>query len=1030
MLLLPFYFTRAQSAAPQWQSLALGSACYLTGLLIQITFILPSRRARIWLYQAGTITLLAALTVLFISRGFAVEGCIFGLTALMQLILVSPIKNQFSEADPMHLIFVFSGFGGAVCLTLPGAAYDGAGTEFTRNLLTGLFFAGTSFEVIRKRFFPETQKILLSRVQAIPWLTWCLAHAPTLSAAHLTAPAILAATILFNELFPWERLRLPSHDILGGRTVKIGATLESALLIFLSALLLAMDYNFTEKTAALASIRGGAFLFFSIVLFVLRFEVVTITMALNGLMEEPSREESEEAESNPSLALWNQRLARYLQPFLRRREEIQIRLSAQDDQINMLLRQINQEKKRSAQITHLMELSQQLENPLDQPVAAQLTVNSLERALNCDLVCLFTHDPDQKEFMLLAAAGKQINLLPSGFRQNVSLGSLGRAMRQRKTQVIRDTRADADYIRFEGTNYLSAVVIPLIYNGHINGAITLDSEALDAFSGTDIWLAETAAAELTRAWERSRYQQRLTNLVQTGSQLSAMVQPEAAVKEVAVIAREILQARFTFVQVQLGQERNFTQIASSGEAPRLLESLRDKEKSSNLVEMAFNAVQPFRVRDVRKYSPSSHLAIDHARLRSMLAIPIRWHRLSIGAIFAFGKQNEVFFNENDQSLAELLSMQAGGAFESAWLQQELRSSLRTTSLLYRLSNQIIMTDNFQNAAEDIAQTAHKIAKSMNTGIMLFNSQRQLAAEAQVNAAGVQTGLEHPKGIIEDVLESGQVIYLSQGNGQMRAFLPIQTPILKYGVLWLDLQDGEHQTSRSASDLQALASQTAIALERSALLAESQRQAAEIKAAYKTLEATYDQTLAALISALDARDRETEGHSLRVSQLTAKLGKALNLSDEQLKALERGSLLHDIGKIGISDRILHKPGPLSEEEWTIMRRHPDIGARIVEGIPFLEDTIPLIRHHQERWDGSGYPDGLRGEEIPLLARVFSVVDAFDALTSDRPYRKRSSEREALAYLREQAGILFDPRIVELFERLVIESGILPPPDVDS
>ena len=139
----------------------------------------------------------------------------------------------------------------------------------------------------------------------------------------------------------------------------------------------------------------------------------------------------------------------------------------------------------------------------------------------------------------------------------------------------------------------------------------------------------------------------------------------------------------------------------------------------------------------------------------------------------------------------------------------------------------------------------------------------------------------------------------------------------------------------------------------------------------------------------------------------------------LRSLERGSLLHDIGKIGISDTILHKPGPLSEEEWVVMRRHPDIGAKIVEGIPFLEDTIPLIRHHQERWDGTGYPDGLRGEEIPILARMFSIVDAFDALTSKRPYRQKISEQEALEYIQEQAGTFFDPEIVEVFKKLVME-----------
>jgi len=133
-------------------------------------------------------------------------------------------------------------------------------------------------------------------------------------------------------------------------------------------------------------------------------------------------------------------------------------------------------------------------------------------------------------------------------------------------------------------------------------------------------------------------------------------------------------------------------------------------------------------------------------------------------------------------------------------------------------------------------------------------------------------------------------------------------------------------------------------------------------------------------------------------------------------LERGALLHDIGKIGISDTILHKPGKLTEDEWKIMRIHPDIGARIVEGIPFLQETLPVIRYHHERWNGSGYPIGLKEKDIPLQARIFAVVDVFDALTSSRSYRKRSSPEDAVQYLQEQAGILFDAEIVDALAKI--------------
>jgi HD-GYP domain-containing protein (c-di-GMP phosphodiesterase class II)/GAF domain-containing protein len=1029
LLLIPFRFNLSGAGIPEWGLSILGMFCFMIALSNQLMFVLKFSQRSTRLYRNASVILLLILGIIFIRAGYFVEGGIFCFVGVMQLALMTQWRKRFTRTDPLNVTIALIGLSSGIFLAISGNQYVQVDITSQKTILIILLLATSSFEIIRKIIFSERFEVILSRIQIIPWLGWCLVFIPTISAAHLIGPALLVTAILFNRLLPWERLKLPENDILGSKTVKIASTLGATLLIFLSILLAELARAFKSEQIVFDTARDAVFIFFVLSSIVLYYEIAIVVMTINGLINELTRTEEEmDSDSSINPALWKNRLERYIKPFTGAHQGLRFRLNSQIDQISLLARQLTIEKKRNAQITLLMELSQQLENQVDQPVAAQLAVNSLERALSCDLVSLFIHEPDQKEFMLLAAAGKQINMIPSGFRQSNSEGVLGRAVRQRKTQIISDIRTDADYIRFENEQNLSAVVIPLIFNGYVNGAIVLSNENVNAFNSIDVWLAEAVAGELTRAWERSRYHQRLMNLVQTGSQLSAMVKPETTVREVASIARDILQARFTFVQIQLGQERNFTQSASSGESPRLLASLENPINSEELMQTAFQAVQPFRVRDVRKYSPTSHLALDNNGLRSMIAIPIRWHRLSVGTILAFGKQDEVFFNENDQSLAELLSIQAAGAFESTWLQQELRGSLRTTSLLYRLSNQIIQAENLESAALDIAETAHKIAKSTRTGIMLFDLEGKVAAETQINASGVHTGIEHPMDIIKDVMESGQVIYLSQGRAMTRACLPIQTPILKYGILWMDIpEDQTNKSIANPNDLQALVNQTAIALERSVLLVESRRQASEIKAAYDKLESTYDQTLAALMSALDARDRETEGHSLRVSHLTAKLGQALNFSHEQLKVLERGSLLHDIGKIGISDTILHKPGPLSREEWVIMRRHPDIGSKIVAGIPFLQDTIPLIRHHQERWDGTGYPGGLCEEEIPILARMFAIVDAFDALTSNRPYRQKISTQEAVDYLHEQAGILFDPHIVDVFEKLIIENqpGLLYP-----
>jgi HD-GYP domain-containing protein (c-di-GMP phosphodiesterase class II) len=185
---------------------------------------------------------------------------------------------------------------------------------------------------------------------------------------------------------------------------------------------------------------------------------------------------------------------------------------------------------------------------------------------------------------------------------------------------------------------------------------------------------------------------------------------------------------------------------------------------------------------------------------------------------------------------------------------------------------------------------------------------------------------------------------------------------------------------------------------------------------RSLEDGYRATLKALTASLEARDDETHGHSERVVNFSLRLGREFGLNEGQMRSLEFGALLHDIGKIGVPDRILRKPGRLTEEEWQEMRLHPEQGRRILQGIEFLSGASRVVAEHHEKWDGTGYPAGLRGEEIDLNARIFAVADAFDAMTSDRVYRKAMSYEVAATELKEWAGRQFDPAVVAAFRRV--------------
>lgn len=191
----------------------------------------------------------------------------------------------------------------------------------------------------------------------------------------------------------------------------------------------------------------------------------------------------------------------------------------------------------------------------------------------------------------------------------------------------------------------------------------------------------------------------------------------------------------------------------------------------------------------------------------------------------------------------------------------------------------------------------------------------------------------------------------------------------------------------------------------------------LELAHAELMAAYEATIAGWSHALDLRDKETEGHSQRVTQLTLKLAEAFGLPQDELIHIRRGALLHDIGKLAVPDSVLHKPGKLSEAEWDIMHKHPQQAYDMLLPIEYLHPALDIPLCHHEKYDGTGYPRGLQGEEIPLSARIFAVADVWDALTSNRPYRLAWDKEKALAHILEQSGKHFDPQALKLFLKII-------------
>ncbi len=264
--------------------------------------------------------------------------------------------------------------------------------------------------------------------------------------------------------------------------------------------------------------------------------------------------------------------------------------------------------------------------------------------------------------------------------------------------------------------------------------------------------------------------------------------------------------------------------------------------------------------------------------------------------------------------------------------------------------------------------------------------------------------------IEDLREQSNPLFITELLSGEDFVSYFAVPLIARGKVQGVLEVFHRALSQPYSEwidfLESLAGQAAIAIDNAMLLE-------NLKKINFELEQAYDATIEGWSHALDLRDRETEGHTQRVTRMALELARLMGVEEEKLVQMRRGGLLHDIGKLGVPDSILLKPGPLTDEEWEIMRMHPQFAYDWLAPIPYLREAVEIPYCHHEKWDGSGYPRGLKGESIPLTSRIFAVVDVWDGLTSGRPYRQAWSHEEVVQYIRENSGVHFDPKVVDVF-----------------
>ncbi|MFQ5857709.1 MAG: GAF domain-containing protein [Anaerolineae bacterium] len=621
-------------------------------------------------------------------------------------------------------------------------------------------------------------------------------------------------------------------------------------------------------------------------------------------------------------------------------------------------------------------------------------------------------------------------------------GLAGRAAAERKavTMDIAEYPSErlAPFLRQAGFQSLASV--PLVAKDRVLGALNLASRRPRVFPEAEIDFLTSigyqlgGAVENARLFEETRVRaEQLALLYEAGLTLNSMLEPRAQLEFLFNIAMRALRAdRAEFFRFDPARNEMAFEFGL-GYSAEILDTLHKTrfhtEEEHGLIGWVKKNRAPLRLPDV---SADLRYVVIDPEIRSGLCVPVERNNQCLGTLAVFRTRADAF-TPQDERLLVLFANQAAVALENSRLYQAIERRLAELTALFEVSSALRQARTVDQMLPIILEQTARVMGA-DTGVMLlreaetgdlisrafFPPERPWTAIRQRPGEGITghvalTGQIH----VSPELSQDPLAHIRPEEADTLAGIrssvaaPLKVGEAVVGVMHIGTLEPKIFDETDCRLLTAIADMAANAIRRTSLHDKTVRQAQELARLVSELEATYDATLAALSAALDARDHETEGHSRRVTQLAVTIARAMELPESDVEELIRGALLHDIGKIGVPDSILSKPGPLTDEERAEMQRHPQIGYDMLKDIKFLASALPVVLCHHERWDGGGYPRRLQGAAIPLAARIFAVADAYDAMTSDRPYRAAMSHAEALAEIRREAGKQFDPQVADVF-----------------
>ncbi|MDO9303516.1 MAG: GAF domain-containing protein [Anaerolineales bacterium] len=667
-------------------------------------------------------------------------------------------------------------------------------------------------------------------------------------------------------------------------------------------------------------------------------------------------------------------------------------------------------------------------------------LEALERVVPFEGGCIMLVQPEKQKINIARMRGyKKLggqnfeNIIKLGF-DIASVENLRWMFENKQPLVISDVEQYPGWIRTPETSYIrSWAGAPIIVNDEVVAFFSLDSTEPNFFTNDIIELLRAFTGQASLALqnarlfdETARRAQEFASLYETSAALSAENELNALLKNIVEHVRKLLNANSGGMYLYLSETDELELKVDTTSYRPLGTRLQLNEGAAGRVAQTH---QPLRIDDYSTWEGRASV-YEGIPIRAVLEVPMLYGGELIGVLTAeeIGNSKRKF-TEADERLLSLFASQAAGVIHSARLREQTARHLDQLQALHLIDRAISSSFDLRPILNTvITQTIAQLGVDA-ADVLLFHPHLQIleyvAGQGFHTRAIEQTNLrlgECFSGRAAFERRTIQVPDLPKtGSNFTRASLLAGEDFLEFyavpliakgkvkGVLEVFHRSPLPRNPEWLDFLETLAGQAAISIDQTQLFDDLQRANLELIIAY-------DATIEGWSHAMDLRDKETENHTRRVTEMTLSLAKALGIKDSETLHIRRGALLHDIGKMGVPDNILLKEGKLTDEEWVIMRRHPTFSYEMLRPIKYLQHSLDIPYCHHEKWDGTGYPRGLKGEQIPFAARIFAVIDVWDAVTGDRPYRKGWTKQKALKYIREQSGKHFEPRIVDAFLEL--------------